>query len=36
MTKRKIKDFLRFVGAVLCFPIYIPHLLVYSLGGKMS
>lgn len=33
MTKQKIRDVLKFTGAVICFPIYIPHLLAYGLGG---
>ena len=32
--KRKIRDVLRLVGAILFFWLYIPHLLVYSCLGK--
>lgn len=33
MTRQKIRDVLRFMCAVFFLPIYIPHLLVYGLGG---
>lgn len=33
ITKQKLRDILRLSGAVVCFPIYIPHLLIYALGG---
>ena len=33
MDKKEIRDGLRFAGAILCIPLYIPHIMVYSCGG---
>lgn len=33
MNKRKIRDSLRLVGAVVFWWLYIPHLLIYVIGG---
>ena len=33
MDKRKIRDSLRLVGTLLFFWLYIPHFLIYALGG---
>ena len=33
MNAKVIRDRLRFCGAILCFPLYIPHLVLYGLGG---
>lgn len=33
MDKRKIRDCLRFTGALLFFWLYIPHYFVYRAGG---
>lgn len=33
MDKRKIRDYLRIVIALLCVPIYLPHMLVYLVKG---
>ena len=33
MDKRKIRDSLRLVGALLFCWLYIPHFLMYVLGG---
>lgn len=32
--KRKIRDILRLIGALLFFWIYIPHMLIYVISGK--
>lgn len=34
MNKRKIRDVLRLLGAVAFFWVYMPHLIVYVLGGS--
>ena len=34
MNKRKIRDSLRLLGAIVFSWLYIPHLLVYVIGGK--
>lgn len=31
MDKRKIRDYLRFTGALICLPLYLPHMLIYAL-----
>ena len=36
MDKRKIRDIIRLLGAILFFWLYIPHLLVFLLSGKAS
>lgn len=33
MNKRKIRDILRLCGAIIFFWLYIPHLVVYEIGG---
>jgi len=33
MNKRKIRDSIRFIGALLFFWLYIPHLAAYKIGG---
>lgn len=34
MNKRKIRDILRLLGAIVFSGVYIPHLVIYALGGK--
>lgn len=29
LNKRKVRDILRFIGAILLFWLYIPHVLIY-------
>ena len=36
MDKRKIRDILRFIGALLFFWLYLPHIIIYCLGYKRS
>lgn len=33
IQKQKIRDILRFCGAIVCMPLYFPHLIIYGLGG---
>lgn len=33
MDKRKIRDYKRFTTSVLLFTIYLPHILIFSIGG---
>ncbi len=34
MNKKKIRDSLRLFGAVVFSWLYIPHLMIYVIGGK--
>ncbi len=36
MDKRKIRDTLRFIGALLFFWLYIPHIIIYCISDKRS
>lgn len=35
MNKRKIRDTLRLLGAIVFSWLYMPHLAVYAIGGEM-
>lgn len=34
MNKRKIRDYIRLSGALLCIMLYFPHLFIYVILGK--
>lgn len=34
MNKRKIRDSIKLSSALLCFLLYLPHLLLYMMAGK--
>ena len=35
MDKKKVRDYCRLAGAVACCFLYIPHLIVGSMGGAV-